>query len=380
MREPRILLSAPSVGPREREYLLRAFDSGWIAPLGPEVDGFESELAEVVDGGAVVALSSGTAALHLALLLAGVTDQDDVLVQSLTFAATANAVRYTGARPVFVDSAPGTWTVDVSLVADYLEGCAGSGRRMPKAIIAVDIFGQCADYDELVRVCDPYGVAIIEDAAEALGSTYRGRPAGSLAPLGVLSFNGNKVITTSGGGALVTRDPVVAARAKHLATQAREPAAHYEHVEVGYNYRLSNLLAAVGRAQLERLPEFVKKRQAIRAGYATALAGVPGVQLMPEADYGVSNCWLSVLTVDPRATGTTAENVRVALDEAGIESRPIWKPMHLQPVFADYPCLGGSVVQGLFSSGLCLPSGAGLGDAELARVGEALLAALSSCA
>lgn len=369
---PRILLSPPTVGSGEREALLRAFDSGWIAPQGPEVDAFEIELRAVTDAGRVVALSSGTAALHLALLLSGVTADDHVLVQSLTFAATANAVHYIGARPVFIDSAPDTWTIDPSLVASYLASCS----KLPGAVVAVDIFGQCADYDALAQVCAPYGVPLISDAAEALGATYKGRCAGGLTDFGVLSFNGNKIISTSGGGALTTRDPDMAARATHLATQARMPAAHYEHDEVGYNYRLSNLLAALGRAQLARLPQFVAHRRALRAGYAKALTDCPGVALMPEATYGESNAWLSVLTVDPAVAGTTASDLRLALDEANIESRPIWKPMHLQPLHAMQEIVGGEVSAQLFAQGLCLPSGSSLCAADHERVIDTIRRAL----
>lgn len=366
-----ILLSPPTVGQLEREYLLRAFESGWIAPLGPEINAFEAELSTVTGAAHVVALSSGTAALHLALILLGVQRGDEVLVQSLTFAATANAVHYTGARPVFVDSDPTTWTMDANLVADHLERQAKVGR-LPTAVVAVDIYGQCADYDALMEVCAPFAVPVVSDAAESLGATYKGRPAGGLTDLGVLSFNGNKMITTSGGGALTTSSEAWCARAKHLATQAREPAEHYEHREVGYNYRLSNLLAALGRAQLVRLEEFVATRQAIRRTYAELLGPLPGVRLMPEASYGQSNAWLTVITIDPEMTGTSAQQLRKELAASDIESRPIWKPMHMQPAHADCTALGGEVVSDLFRTGLCLPSAPTLREADQSRVLEVL--------
>jgi len=355
----------------EREYLLRAFESGWVAPLGPDVDAFEVELREATGAEHVVALSSGTAALHLALLLAGVERGDDVLVQSLTFVATANAVHYTGARPVFVDSDPATWTIDVDLVAQHLERSSRSGL-LPAAVVAVDIYGQCADYDALAAVCAPFDVPLISDAAEALGSSYKDRPAGGLTDLGVLSFNGNKMISTGGGGALTTSSAGDAARAKHLATQAKEAAPHYEHREVGYNYRLSNLSAALGRAQLTRLDDLVARRRAIRAGYSEALSPLAGIQLMPEAPYGRGNAWLTVITVDPDAAGISAEQLRLELAAHDIESRPLWKPMHLQPLHSDHPVLGGSVAEGLFHTGLCLPSAPSLSASDQTRVIDAL--------
>lgn len=375
----RILLSPPTVGEREKQYLLRAFESGWVAPLGPDVDAFEAELAAVTGAANVVALSSGTAALHLALLMSGAKEGRDVLVQSLTFAATANAVRYTGARPIFVDSDPDTWTIDVGLVRQHLVEAA-ERDALPAAVVAVDIYGQCADYDSLIEACAPYGVPVLADAAEALGADYKGRPAGSLTDLGVLSFNGNKMITTSGGGALTAADPEHAARAKYLATQAKVPAPHYEHLEIGYNYRLSNLLAALGRAQLESLGDFVARRRAVRERYRQAFSGCRGVALMPEADYGRSNAWLTVITVDPSAAATTSEALRLALAAADVESRPVWKPMHLQPVHADCSVLGGDVVSTIFETGLCLPSAPTLSESQQDRVIGVLLSELRQAA
>ncbi|MDB4945203.1 MAG: 4-keto-6-deoxy-N-acetyl-D-hexosaminyl-(lipid carrier) aminotransferase [Labilithrix sp.] len=360
---PRIYLSPPHMGPRERELLLAAFDSNWIAPLGPHVDGFERELGAIVGVPNVCALSSGTAALHLALVLLGVGAGDDVLVSSLTFAASANAITYVGARPVFVDSERASWNMCPDHLAATLEARKRAGK-LPKAILVVDLYGQCADYARIVPLAESYGVPIIEDAAEALGATCNGRPAGSFGAFGVFSFNGNKIITTSGGGALVTHRPELAERARFLATQARDPAPHYQHSTIGYNYRLSNLLAAVGRGQLEVLADRVAARRANRAFYSEAFAGLPGVTLQPEAPWGTSTFWLTCLTIDEAAAGTSAEAVRLALVAADIEARPLWKPMHLQPVFAGCERVGGEVAERLFAEGLCLPSGSSLQPAE----------------
>jgi dTDP-4-amino-4,6-dideoxygalactose transaminase len=369
----RIYLSPPDVGPRERERLLEAFDSGWIAPVGPDVDAFERELAAHVGGGAyhAVALSSGTAALHLALRLAGVGPGDEVLVSDLTFVATANAISYQGAAPVFIDSMSDTWNIDPDLVDEELAACERRGK-LPAALVAVDIYGQCADHDRLRSACARHGVALIEDAAEALGASYRGRSAGTLGDIGVLSFNGNKIITTSSGGALLTASSAHADRARFWATQARDPAPHYQHSELGHNYRMSNLLAALGRAQLETLPARVARRRAIHAWYRQALAGEPGIEFMPQADYGTPTCWLTCITVDPDAFGATREDIRVALEGRNIESRPVWKPMHLQPLYAACRVRGGAVSGHLFENGLCLPSGSSLADADLERIAAAI--------
>lgn len=355
----RIYLSPPDVGPREREYLLRAFDSGWVAPLGPEVDGFEAEIAAFVGLPHAVALSSGTAAIHLALKVLGVEEGDRVVTSTLTFVATANAITYCGATPVFIDSDRTSWNMDPQLLSLELEQSARAGR-LPAAVIAVDIFGQCADYAQIGEICGKYGVPLIEDAAEALGASYRGQPAGSFGEIGIFSFNGNKIMTTSGGGMLVTRHGDFAERVKYLATQARQPVTHYEHREIGFNYRMSNLLAAVGRAQLEGLPEKISRRCAIRERYALALEALPGVRVMPEAPHCASNAWLTVITVDPVLASFSAESAQLALESQGIESRPIWKPMHLQPIFAKAEVRGGNVSEQLFAQGLCLPSGSSL--------------------
>jgi dTDP-4-amino-4,6-dideoxygalactose transaminase len=368
----RIYLSPPEVGPEERRMLLDAFDSNWIAPLGPDVDAFEAELAERVGVGHAVALSSGTAALHLALLMLGVGRGDEVLVPSFTFVATANAVSYLGAEPVFVDCSASTWNIDPDLVADELAVRARDGR-LPRALVTVDLYGQSADYDALLAAAAAYGVPVVEDAAEALGATYRGRPAGSFGTASVFSFNGNKIITTSGGGMLVTESAELADRARYLATQAREPFPHYEHTTLGFNYRLSNLLAALGRAQLRGLDSRIDRRRRINEHYRSRLAGVPGIEFMPRADYGEPNHWLTCLTVDPDRFGADRETIRLALEEHDIESRPTWKPLHLQPLFAGARAVGGAVCADVFRRGLCLPSGSALNDDELGRIVDIVL-------
>lgn len=370
----RIYLSPPHVGPVERELLLDAFDSNWIAPLGPHVDAFEAEIAEYVGTHSAAALASGTAGLHLALRLVGVGPGDDVIVPSFTFAATAFAAVYLGARPCLIDSEPGTWNLDPDLLAADLAARAAAGR-LPAAVVTVDLYGQCADYDRIVPLCEQYGVPVVEDAAEALGATYRGRAAGTLADVGIFSFNGNKIITTSGGGMLVARDPEHVRRARYLAAQAREPALHYEHSEIGYGYRMSNLLAALGRGQLRGLPEKLARRRAVHERYRAALADRPGVGFMPVSAAGTPNHWLTVITLDP-GLGVTPADVCADLERHDIEARPAWKPLHLQPVFADAPMLGGPVAEAGFRTGCCLPSGSAMTDADVDRVIDALLGAL----
>lgn len=369
MTDARIFLSPPDVSDLERSLLLAAFDSNWVAPVGPDLDAFEAQAAEMVGVRHAVALSSGTAALHLALIAAGVGRGDTVLVPSFTFAATANAVAYLGARPVFVDSTPASWNVDPDLVADELKARAERGE-LPRAVIAVDMYGQCADYEPLLDACDRYGVPLIEDAAEALGATYREKGAGSFGLAGVLSFNGNKIITTGGGGMLVTDDGRVADRARHLATQAREPVPHYEHRDVGYNYRLSNLLAAVGRGQLLRLAEMIAARRQTSAFYRAELGDL--LEFMPIAGYGRPNHWL---TCGLAADGNQRDRILAELGRRDIEGRPAWKPMHLQPVFADCETSGGAVSADLFRRGVCLPSGSALSDHDRERVVAAVRSA-----
>lgn len=363
----RIYLSPPCMLGKERELLLDAFDSNWIAPLGPHVNAFETEFAECVSMQHAVALSSGTAAIHLALKLVGVERGDRVVTASFTFAATANAITYTGATPIFVDSETSSWNLDPDLVRQALE----EGRdqdQLPKAVLTVDIVGQTADYSRIRKICDEFGIPLIEDAAEALGATFDGRPAGSFGDIACFSFNGNKIITTSGGGMLVTNRAEWAERARFLATQARDDAPHYQHSQIGYNYRLSNLLAAVGRGQLEHLGTHVQRRREIFNRYKQALSPLPGIAFMPEPENSRSTRWLTVITIDPVDFGATREDVRTAMVAQNIEARPAWKPMHQQPVFADCKMYGGTVCEEIFDRGLCLPSGTELSEPQQNRV------------
>jgi dTDP-4-amino-4,6-dideoxygalactose transaminase len=367
---PRLFLSPPHLGSDERGLLLEALDSNWIAPLGPNVDAFEQELGAYLGSPHVVVLSSGTAALHLALINAGVVAGDAVMVSSFTFSASANPVCYVGARPVFVDSDRATW----NMVHDR----ARTGR-LPRAVILVHLYGQSADIDAIRATCDEHGVLLIEDAAEALGARYKGRAPGIDGWTGILSFNGNKIITTSGGGALITPHADVAQRARHLATQARDPAPHYQHSDIGYNYRLSNLLAAVGRGQLRMIEDRVRSRRRIFDQYLARLGTEPGIAFMPEERFGDSETtrstrWLTCIEVDSDAFGADRDAIRLALEEQDIESRPVWKPMHLQPVFAECEVVGGGVSAEIFDRGLCLPSGSAMSDADVDRVCDIVLA------
>jgi dTDP-4-amino-4,6-dideoxygalactose transaminase len=369
----RIYLSPPHLSGRERELLIEAVDSNWIAPLGPQVDAFEAEMTVVTEVPHALALSSGTAALHLALVVLGVGAGDEVACAGFTFAASANAITYTGATPFFVDADAATWTIDLDLLDRAIGERRQAGGRV-RAVVAVDLYGQCCDYDPLRELCDRHGVALVQDAAESLGSTYRGAPAGGQGALGAFSFNGNKIITTSGGGMLVSANGAWVEHARKLSTQAREPGPHYEHAEVGFNYRLSNLLAALGRAQLETLPDRVAVRRRIRDRYR-ALLDVPGIAFMPEAAYGTTNAWLTCVVVDPEAFGADRERIRLALEAEDIEARPLWKPMHLQPLFGSHTSFGGDVSARLFERGLCLPSGSALGESDQDRIAATILAA-----
>jgi dTDP-4-amino-4,6-dideoxygalactose transaminase len=369
----RVFLSPPEVGDEERRMLLEALDSNWIAPTGPDIDAFEREMSEKTGIKHAVALSSGTAALHLALVLSGVERGDEVLVPSLTFISSAAAVVYLGAHPVFIDCSADSWNLDPILVEQVLTERAAVGHR-PAAVITVDLYGETADYDALESLCRRFEVPLVEDSAEALGATYRGRAAGSFGVAGVFSFNGNKIITTSGGGMLVTQSRQLAEQARHLATQAREPFSHFEHHTVGFNYRLSNLLAALGRAQLRGLDHRVARRKHIDATYREALAGLPGVSPMPRTSVGTGNSWLSCILIDPETFGTDRERVRLALENADIESRPTWKPMHLQPAFAGVTLVGPGHCARVFERGLCLPSGSGLSPADQSRIIEIITA------
>ncbi|MFQ5527088.1 MAG: DegT/DnrJ/EryC1/StrS family aminotransferase [Thermoanaerobaculia bacterium] len=363
----RIVLSPPFQAGGELDLLKETLESNWIAPLGPQVDAFEREFAEVVGIGHAAALASGTAALHLGLRLLGVEPGDQVLCSDLTFVASANAVRYLGAEPVFLDSDRKSWNLDPNLLEEELSEAASQGA-LPKALIAVDIYGQSADWNPIQEICGRFEVPILEDAAEALGATYHGVPVGRFGRLAIFSFNGNKIITTSGGGMLVSDDSEIVEKTRFLASQARDPEPHYEHSELGYNYRLSNLLAAVGRVQLETLEERVRRRRANFAAYRDALGALPGLSFMPEASYGRSTRWLTCLTIDSETFGSTPAEIREALEAGNIECRPLWKPMHLQPLYRGCRTRGGQVAQQLFASGLCLPSGTALTATDLARV------------
>ncbi|MGC4810860.1 DegT/DnrJ/EryC1/StrS family aminotransferase [Micromonospora sp. DT228] len=365
-----VYLSTPDIGPLEESYLIAALRSGWVAPVGPDLEAFEQDVAARVGTQGAVAVNSGTAALHLALLGVGVGPGDVVIVPTLTFVATANAARYIGARPVFVDCDPRTGNVDVALVDEALRRLRSRGERVG-AVVPVDMFGSCADYRALIPVCADADVPVVEDAAEALGARHGGQAAGSFGRVGVLSFNGNKIMTTSGGGMLVSDDAALLTRARHLATQAREPARHYEHRETGYNYRLSNLLAALGRAQLLRLDAMIARRRHLRDHYAKLFAPVPGVRLLGAED-GESNCWLTVLTVEPKRCGWRADDLADHLAERDIETRPVWKPMHLQPMHDGAESLLTGAAERLFTDGLTLPSGSALTEPQIARVSAAI--------
>lgn len=365
----RIYLSPPHMTGREQHYIQEAFATNWIAPLGSHVDAFEQEFASAVGAGYALALSSGTAALHLALLLAGVGPGDEVLVSTLTFSASVNPIVYLGGRPVLIDSERSSWNLDPVLVAETIEQKMRQGKP-PKAVVPVHLYGQSADMAPIVELCARYGIPIIEDAAEALGATYQGRAPGTFGKAGVYSFNGNKIITTSGGGMLVSDDAEFITHARKLATQARDPAPHYQHSEIGYNYRLSNVLAGIGRAQLQALEDRVQARRQNCAFYQQTLGDLPGISFMPEAPWGRHTRWLTVIMVDPDVFGNDRESIRLALEAANIEARPVWKPMHLQPVFAHCEAIGGSVAEEFFTYGLCLPSGSSLTDGDRSRIAE----------
>jgi dTDP-4-amino-4,6-dideoxygalactose transaminase len=352
---------------REQAYVAEAFASNWIAPLGPHVDAFEQEFCDAVGARHALALNSGTAALHLALRLTGVGPGDEVLVSTLTFSASVNPILYEGGCPTFIDSERASWNMDPDLLVETLAARARAGK-LPKAVIVVHLYGQSANLEPIMAACQHYGLPLIEDAAEALGATYKGQSPGIFGQAGIFSFNGNKIITTSSGGMLVSDDKAFIDQARKLATQARDPAPHYQHSEIGYNYRLSNVLAGIGRAQLAVLADRVRARRANFDYYYQALSPLPGLQFMPEAAWGRHNRWLTVLTIDPALFGADREAVRLALEAENIEARPVWKPMHLQPVFADYAAVGGRVAEVLFRDGLCLPSGSNLTQPDLARV------------
>ena len=368
----KIWLSSPHMGGNEAQFVKQAFDDNWVAPLGPNVNGFEQDLENYIGNNThVAALSSGTAALHLGLILLGVEYGDEVICQSFTFSASANPIRYQGAIPVFVDSEPETWNICPQALEDALRDRIAKGKK-PKAIIAVHLYGMPYKADEIREIAEKYDVPILEDSAEALGSTYKGQKCGTLGDIGILSFNGNKIITTSGGGAIVTRTGALKEKAVFLATQARDNAPHYQHSEIGYNYRLSNICAGIGRGQMEILDKHVALRRAMHDFYKNYFSKNDGVNIAsePNNDY-FSNHWLSAMVLHPeRCDGKTREDLRLMLDTENIESRPLWKPMHLQPVFEKYPYYGGTVSESLFRDGLCLPSGSNLTDSDRSRITE----------
>jgi dTDP-4-amino-4,6-dideoxygalactose transaminase len=366
--KPKIWMSSPHMGGTEQQFVKEAFDTNWIAPLGPNVNGFEQDLELFLGNGShVAALSSGTAAIHLGLVLLGVKAGDEVLCQSMTFSATANPISYLGATPVFVDSEADTWNMCPVLLETAIKDRIAKGKK-PKVIMPVHLYGMPAKMDEINIVARRYDIPVLEDAAEALGSSINGRRCGTFADISILSFNGNKIITTSGGGALVSANEAVVKDARFLATQARDDAPHYQHSRIGYNYRMSNLCAGVGRGQMHVLADRVAKRRDIYGQYHKLLSGRSGISFTEEPAGFFSNRWLSTLLIDPVVAGATREDLRLALEKENIESRPLWKPMHLQPVFEGSPFYGNGVSEQLFANGLCLPSGSNMTDEELNRV------------
>lgn len=363
----RIYMSPPDVGELEERYVVGAMRSGWIAPLGPDVDAFEAEIAQRIGVQYAVALSSGTAALHLGLLGLGVSRGDIVVTSTMTFAATANAITYVGAEPFFVDCELATGNMDPALLRKALEQLSAEGRTAA-AIVPVDLLGKAVDYTAILAIASEYGVPVLADAAESLGATHAGKAAGSFGHASIVSFNGNKIMTTSGGGMLLTDDADLARRTRYLATQARQPAVHYEHTEIGYNYRLSNLLAALGRAQLSRLDEMIARRRALRGRYRELFAGVAGVEVFGVDGDAADNVWLTSIIVDPNVTGWQASELSEALQAQNIESRPLWKPMHLQPVFEGARSVVSGASETLFVTGITLPSGSALDVDQINRV------------
>jgi pyridoxal phosphate-dependent aminotransferase EpsN len=372
----RILLSLPHMGGSEQDYVKQAFASNWMSTVGPNISAFEDEFAGLV-GEPAVALSSGTAAIHLALRLVGVEAGDEVFCQDLTFVASANPIRYLGAKPVFIDSNHETWNMDPDLLEDALRRRA-SRNRLPRAVIVVDLFGQCADLQPILDSCRKYGVPLIEDAAEALGGSYKGRSAGTWGDVGAFSFNGNKIITTTGGGMLVSRNREWVDKARYWSTQARCPGIAYEHSEMGYNYRLSNVLAGIGRGQLEVLAERVEQRRSVAFRYRDAFSDLEGITFMPQAEYGLHTNWLSCFLIDQQSFGCSRDELIRILDAAGVESRPVWKPMHMQKLYQDCARYEGSVAEHLFAQGICLPSSSSLTPEEHAHVVNMVRVAASS--
>jgi pyridoxal phosphate-dependent aminotransferase EpsN len=377
----RIFLSPPHMSGNELKYINEAFETNWIAPLGPNVDAFEKELAEYVGVKGASAVSSGTAAIHLALRLLDVQQGDKVFCSSLTFIASANPILYQGAEPVFIDSEPDTWNMSPIALERAFEEAKREGQ-FPKAVIVVNLYGQSAKMDEILEICNKYNVPVIEDAAESLGSTYKGKKSGTFGKFGIYSFNGNKIITTSGGGMIVSDDIEALQKARFLATQARDPAPHYQHSQVGYNYRMSNIIAGIGRAQLEVLDDRVKARRAIFDRYVQALGDIDGIHFMPELEGTMSNRWLTTLTINQQKLGVTPMDIINALAEENIEARPVWKPLHMQPVFEGIKYYSHhenwSISEELFANGICLPSGSNLTEEEQNRVIDVFIKAIKN--
>ncbi|WP_336830644.1 DegT/DnrJ/EryC1/StrS family aminotransferase [Sphingobacterium multivorum] len=371
----KIWLSSPHMGGNELKYIHEAFDQNWVAPLGPNVNGFEEDLESFLHADVkVAALSAGTAALHLALIECGVSAGDEVICQSMTFSASANPIAYCGATPVFVDSEPETWNICPKALEVAIQDRISKGKT-PKAIIAVHLYGMPYKVEEVQEISEKYQIPVIEDAAEALGSTFKGQAAGTFGKFGVLSFNGNKIITTSGGGALVCHNQEDKDKTVFLSTQARDNAPHYQHSHIGYNYRMSNIVAGIGRGQMEVLKDRINARRKMHDFYVHIFNGIKGVKVFSEPDSNYySNHWLSAITIDPQLAGITREDLRLALLEDNIESRPLWKPMHLQPIFQNTPYYGGRVAEELFDKGLCLPSGSSLNDEDRDRIASKIKA------
>lgn len=363
----RIYLSPPHMSGREMAFVQQAFADNWIAPAGPHLKAFEQRFCDYTGAAHAVALSSGTAAIHLTLIALGIQPGDEVMVSTLTFAGSVNPLLYVGAKPVFIDSDSQSWNMDPNLLTEALQARAREGK-LPKAVIPVHLYGQAADMDAIMSICGQFDIPVIEDAAESLGSRYHDRHPGTIGKAGIFSFNGNKIITTSGGGMLVSEDEVLVDHAWRLANQAREPLPHYEHGEVGYNYRMSNILAGIGCGQLSVIEERVRRRREIYTYYKARLGDLPGLTFVDDMPYGLHTHWLSVMLVDAAKFGVDREALRLELEAHNIESRPVWKPMHLQPIFQGYEAIGGAVAEQLFAQGLCLPSGTAMSDAQLERI------------
>ena len=373
---PKIWLSSPHMGGTEMKYIQEAYDNNWVAPLGPNVNNFEKELAKYLSVKSVAALSSGTAAIHLALIMLGVEAGDEVICSSFTFSASANPIVYQGATPIFVDSEPESWNMDPILLEESILARIKKGKK-PKAIIVVHLYGMPAKMDEIILIAEKYEIPVIEDAAEALGSKYKGKLCGTFGTIGILSFNGNKIITTSGGGALVSDKEEYVEKARFLATQARDAAPHYQHTQIGYNYRMSNIVAGIGRGQLEVLDARVKARRANNTFYRNLLKDFPFISFQDEPKMHLSNYWLTGIVVHSNPKKIDREKIRLAFEKENIESRPLWKPMHLQPVFSHCPVYLNNVSEKLFNEGLCLPSGSNLNESERLRISNCILQVLS---